>query len=106
MAERFTRTYFELWEDPISGPKVQSFFRAVIGSPLATAMFRTNVRGNLTKSDIPASRRLGIMLAGTHMLGTAITRYILEVPQIAALSIDDLVHLCAPAVQGHLRSME
>src|SRR6478609_2627172 len=35
MGERFTRAYFELWEDPISGPKIQSFFRAIIGSPAA-----------------------------------------------------------------------
>src|SRR6187402_391316 len=28
MDERFTRAYFELWEDPITGPKVQSLFRA------------------------------------------------------------------------------
>jgi hypothetical protein len=46
------------------------------------------------------------MLAGTHLLGTAITRYILEVPQVAALTMDELVSLCAPAVSGHLRSTE
>jgi AcrR family transcriptional regulator len=106
MDERFTRAYFQLWEDPITGPKVQSLFRAIIGSPLATAMYRANVRGTVTKSVIPSAKHLRIMLAGTHLLGTAITRYILEVPQLAALSIDELVRLCAPAVSGHLRSSE
>ena len=106
MGERFTRAYFELWEDPITGPRVQSLFRAIIGSPLATAMYRANVRGTLTKSVVPSAKHLRIMLAGTHLLGTAITRYILEVPQLAALSMDELVRLCAPAVSGHLRSPE
>jgi AcrR family transcriptional regulator len=106
MDERFTRAYFELWEDPTTGPKVQSLFRAIIGSPLATAMYRANVRGTVTKSVIPSPKHLRIMLAGTHLLGTAITRYILEVPQIAALSMDELVSLCAPAISGHLRSTE
>jgi hypothetical protein len=104
MDERFTRAYFELWEDPNTGPKVQSFFRAVIGSPLATAMYRAKIRG--TKSDIPMGRRLRIILAATHLLGTAISRYILEVPPLAILSMDELVRLCAPAVSGHLRGAE
>ena len=104
IAERFTRAYFELWEDPGTGPRVQSFFRAVIGSPLATAMYRAKIRG--TKSDIPTGRRLRIILAATHLLGTAISRYILEVPPLAILSIDELVRLCAPAVSGHLRGAE
>lgn len=104
MDERFTRAYFELWEDPGTGPRLQSFFRAVIGSPLATAMYRAKLRG--TKSDIPTGRRLRIILGATHLLGTAISRYILEVPPIAALSIDELVALCAPAVSGHLRGAE
>ena len=106
MEKRFTRAYFELWEDPVTGPRLQSLFRAIIGSPLATAMYRANVRGNLTKTVIPSTKHLRIMLAGTHLLGTAITRYILEVPQIAALSMDELVSLCAPAISGHLRSTE
>ena len=93
MAERFTRAYFELWEDPISGPKVQSFFRAIIGSPLATAMYRAKLRGAMTRADLPAARLLRVMLAGTHLLGTAIVRYILEVPTLAALSVDELVRL-------------
>ena len=104
MDERFARAYFELWEDPGTGPRVQSFFRAVIGSPLATAMYRAKLRG--TKSDISTGRRLRIILAATHLLGTAISRYILEVPHLAALSIDELVRLSAPAVRGHLRSTE
>jgi len=102
MAERFTRAYFELWEDPIQGPKVQSFYRAIIGSPLATAMYRGKLRGTVAKSDIAPAQRLLIMLAGSHLLGTAITRYIMEVPPIAALSLDELVDLCAPSVKGHL----
>ena len=104
MDERFTRAYFELWEDPGTGPRVQSFFRAVIGSPLATAMYRAKIRG--TKPDVRTGRLLRIVLASTHLLGTAIGRYILEVPALATLSIDELVHLCAPAVSGHLRGAE
>jgi AcrR family transcriptional regulator len=104
MEERFTRAYFELWEDPGTGHRVQSFFRAVIGSPLATGLYRTKARG--TKADIPTRRLLRVVLASTHLLGTAISRYILEVPAVAILSLDELVELCAPAVSGHLRSAE
>jgi AcrR family transcriptional regulator len=104
MDERFTRAYFELWEDPGTGHRVQSFFRAVIGSPLATGLHRTKIRG--TKSDIPTGRLLRVVLASTHLLGTAISRYILEVPAVATLSLDELVKLCAPAVGGHLRSAD
>jgi AcrR family transcriptional regulator len=106
MAERFTRAYFELWEDPVTRSEIQSLFRAIIGSPVATAMYRAKLRRTLTKSEVPAAKRLRVLVAATHLLGTAIARYILEVPMLAVLSIDELVHLCAPAVSGHLRSRE
>jgi AcrR family transcriptional regulator len=103
MGERFTRAYFEIWEDPITGPKVQSFFRAIIGSPVATTMYRAKLRANLKGTDIPAARQLRILLAGSHLLGAAITRYILEVPAFAIPSVDELVRLITPAVDEYLR---
>jgi len=102
MGARFTRAYLELWEDPISGDQLRSLIRATIGSPRATQMFQGLVKAVVTKSEIPVARRVASALAVTHLLGTAIARYILEVPVLVELPLDELVRLHSPAIERYL----
>jgi AcrR family transcriptional regulator len=104
LGERFTRAYLELWEDPVSGDQLRSLIRAVIGSPSATRMFQGLLEATLTRSAIPARRRLPSLLAASHLLGTAIARYIIQVPVLVAPSLDELVPLLSPAIDGYLNA--
>jgi hypothetical protein len=46
--------------------------------------------------------RLRAMLAATNLIGTAMLRYIMAVPPLASLSVDEVVRLVAPSVQRYL----
>jgi hypothetical protein len=46
--------------------------------------------------------RLRALLAATNLVGTAMLRYVLRVPQLAALSVDELVELLGPTVHRYL----
>jgi AcrR family transcriptional regulator len=102
LGARFTRAYLELWEDPITGERLRSLIRATIGSPRATRLFQNSVKATLTKSGLPAARQFRCLLAGSHLMGTAIARYILEVPALVAPSLDELVRVLSPAIARYL----
>jgi hypothetical protein len=42
------------------------------------------------------------MLAASNLVGTAILRYIIEVPPLATMSVDEVVRLIAPTVTRYL----
>ena len=46
--------------------------------------------------------RLRAMLAATNLVGTAILRYVMRVPPLATLDVDDVVALIGPAVHRYL----
>jgi AcrR family transcriptional regulator len=104
LGARFTRAYLELWEDPVSGDQLRSLIRVAIGSPRATQMFQNLIKAVVTKSEIPVPRRISSALAVTHLLGAAISRYILEVPVLVELPLDELVRLLSPAIDRYLNS--
>jgi AcrR family transcriptional regulator len=106
MGERLTRAYFELWEKPATGNTLRSLVRAAIGSPRASATFQTYLTGRLTGSGIPAPKRLGFVLAASHLFGAAVGRYIVQAPALVDLSLDELVRLISPAVDRYLTTTE
>jgi len=102
MGRRLTMAYLKLWEDPVSGDKLRSLFRAAAGSPRASRMFQGSIEKTLMRSDLPAAMRLPFLLAVSHLLGTAIGRYIFELPVLANPSLNELVSLISPAIDGYL----
>ena len=47
-------------------------------------------------------RPLSAMLAAANLVGTAMLRYVMEVPPLATLPGDDVVRLIAPTVTRYL----
>ena len=76
--------------------------RATIGSPRAVAPFHAELKSSLSRSGIPRSVRLRYLLAISELFGVAISRYILEVPALVAMSTDEIVKLLAPAIGAQL----
>ena len=42
------------------------------------------------------------MLAASQLVGTALLRYVMQVPPLATLSVDEVVRLIAPTVTRYL----
>jgi AcrR family transcriptional regulator len=103
---RFTRAYFAVWEDPISGGQLRGLVRAAIGSPRVTQLFQGHVVASLTRSGLSASQRLGLLLAASHLFGTAVVRYIIEVPVLVEVPVDELVRRLGPVVDKYLRAAD
>ncbi len=103
LGERLVDAYLRLWEDPESSDAVLAIVRSAISSDRAadqlqaiiTARFLAQIAPHLDQPD----REARAALAGAHLLGVAIARYVVRIGPIASLDRDDLIARCAPAVQ-------
>lgn len=104
--ERLTRGYLSLWEDPETAAPL----RALVVSAFANELALTQLRDFLTRSVLADMAPLlpqdqpGLRLASamTHLVGTALGRYLLRIPPMVEPSLDEIVALVSPAVQGYL----
>jgi AcrR family transcriptional regulator len=106
LGARVARAYLQLWEDPVTGDAVRSLVRAAVGSQRASSVLRNYFIGKLRRTDVPEEKRLGLTLAASHLLGTAVGRYLVGAPDLAAAPLDELVHRIAPAIERYLNSTE
>ncbi|MFJ2621269.1 TetR family transcriptional regulator [Glutamicibacter sp. NPDC087344] len=106
MGERLTRTYLSLWEDPeISAP-----LRAMVVSSFTNQLALEKLRGFLVATLLePAARKipgedpqLRLLVTGSHLLGIAIARHFLHAPVLSEASLERIVELVSPAIQGYL----
>ena len=103
LGERLTRAYLQLWEDPVTGNTLRALVRAAIGSQRASSLLRAYHLGKLSPSKIPEEKRLGLILGASHLLGTAIARYVLGLPPLVGIPFDELVHMLSPAIDKYLK---
>ncbi|GIG55243.1 TetR family transcriptional regulator [Demequina activiva] len=102
---RLADAYFSLWEDPSSGPMLRALVRSALPSRRAPEFMRHVIGGAaLDEPDTgdPALRGLG--LAGGHLLGVALMRYVVEIPLMATIPRDELLDQIGPVIDGYLAS--
>jgi len=104
---RMVRTYLRIWETPDTAASMRVMLQSATSNSDAQDAFRgfmqnyvlTAVSGVLGGGD---EARLRAMLAAGTLVGTAMLRYIIQVPPLATLSADEVVKLIAPAVTRYL----
>ncbi|MCV7028966.1 TetR/AcrR family transcriptional regulator [Mycobacterium sherrisii] len=104
---RVVRAYLGLWEEPETAASMASMVQSATSNPDANEAFRgflhdyllTAVSGALGGGD---EARLRAMLAATNLVGTAMLRYIMRVPPLSSLRVDEVVALVGPAVHRFL----
>jgi AcrR family transcriptional regulator len=104
---RMVRTYLRMWETPETAASMRAMLQSATSNADAHVAFRgfmqnyvlTAVSGVLGGGE---GARLRAMLAASQLVGTAMLRYIIEVPPLATLSPDDVVALIAPTVTRYL----
>lgn len=105
LGERLVRAYFTLWESEETGPVLQTLFRsAVSNEDLAPLFVETMVASLRGRAVDPATvaRISRIPLAAPQILGVAVCRYVLRIPALVDVPLDDLVARLAPVVQQDL----
>ena len=105
--ERLTRAYLTIWESPDTAAPL----RAILVSAFTNDQALESLRSFLVSTALePASRKLNMSNPGlrvtvsmSHLLGIALTRYILQAPPIREQSIDNLAALVGPTIQRYLK---
>ena len=104
---RMVRMYLRIWETPDTAASMRAMLQSATSNTDANDAFRgfiqnyvlTAVSGVLGGGE---QARLRAMLAATNLVGTAMLRYIIQVPPLATLSADEVVALIAPTVTRYL----
>ena len=104
---RMVRTYLRIWETPDTAASMRAMLQSATSNTDAHDAFRgfmqnyvlTAVSGVLGGGE---QARLRAMLAASNLVGTAVLRYVIQVPPLATLSADEVVALIAPTVTRYL----
>ena len=104
---RMVRTYLRIWETPDTAATMRAMLQSATSNTDANDAFRgfmqnyvlTAVSGALGGGE---QARLRAMLAASNLVGTAVLRYIIQVPPLATLPADEVVALIAPTVTRYL----
>lgn len=104
---RVTRVYLQVWEQPESGSSMAAMLQSAQSNPDAMEAFREFLGGYVLTAVSAAlgggpDTQLRAMLAATSFVGTAMLRYVMRVPPLADLSVDEVAELIAPNVQRYL----
>ncbi|WP_084078716.1 TetR/AcrR family transcriptional regulator [Demequina sp. NBRC 110057] len=100
---RFADAYLGLWEDEHSGPILRALLRSGVATPRALEILRRVLGGDMVdQADAGDVRTRGLALAGSHVLGVAITRYVLRIELIATMPRDALLDELGPVLDGYL----
>lgn len=105
LGQRVVTAYLGLWEDPITAAPLLAAVRTAVSSAGGAALLQEFLRTRMLSIFTPVlddRADLRAMLAGSHMLGTAIARYVLRFEPLASLDRDVLIATLAPTVQRYL----
>ena len=106
LGERVVRAYLGLWEGPDTAAPLLTMFRSAVSSQQAADLLREFLRARVLSRvapDLGPDRpELRTTLASSHLLGTAVARYVVRVPPLADVDREELVALLAPTVQHYL----
>lgn len=104
---RVVRAYLGMWEQPDTAASMTSMVQSATSNSDANEAFRgflhdyllTAVSNALGGGD---EARMRAMLAATNLVGTAMLRYIMRVPPLSSLGVDQVVASVGPAVHRFL----
>lgn len=104
---RLVTTYLKIWESPETAASIRAMLVAATSNSDAHEAFRTFINDYVLTAVSAVlgggeQTRLRAMLAGSNLVGTAMVRYVMEIPPLATLSAEDVVRLIAPTVTRYL----
>lgn len=106
VGERVVRHYLGIWADPVTGARLQTVFRSVAARPEALHVVRRFVTERLLE---PVAEALGqdraplrAELLGAQLVGIAFARYVVRLPHLQELDVEELVALVGPSAQRYL----
>ncbi|HEY4019800.1 MAG TPA: TetR family transcriptional regulator [Pseudonocardiaceae bacterium] len=108
LGEALLRHALTVWEQPPASEILLTLLRSSITDDRAIAKLQQIFAGQVMPAVLrigdpeDAPRRAGLM--ATQVLGVALTRYILKLPPVVAMTPDELVASIGPTIQRYLTS--
>jgi len=103
------RTALALWDSPGVREAFVGILRSAVTSDQAAVMLREYVTGailapvaSLSGGTDPGQTPFRTALVGSHMLGLAMARYILQLPPVATADADALAEAVGPTIDRYL----
>ncbi len=107
VAERLTRIFFEVWEQPESRQALLGQLRVSFETgqppPMGEFVFDAIISRIGEFLDGP-NAELRMELAASNLIGIAILRYVVALEPLASADVDSLVAEIAPRIRGYLTS--
>jgi AcrR family transcriptional regulator len=106
IGERLARSILEVWEAPATRPLILGMIRSAATDPIAAGMLRRLLsEGPLLTAaqaiDQPDAM-LRATLAGSHLIGLAMARYVIGVEPLASTDIESVIRTVGPVLQHYL----
>ncbi|WP_188195552.1 TetR/AcrR family transcriptional regulator [Nonomuraea sp. SYSU D8015] len=106
IAERLSRRYLEVWEDPAHGPRLSAVLQAATATPAAAdllkELMRTELLGPVTRRLSHDEPEIRALLVASQLIGIAMLRYILKVEPLASMPAPVLAAAIAPNLRRYL----
>lgn len=111
LGRRLATLFFSIWEQPEARISLLGILRsAMSGEEQAVRAFRQFVTRELQQRIAPAlpgdEAPLRALLMASHLVGVAVTRYVVQLEPIASAPLDQLIDLIAPRVQSYVDGTE
>ena len=107
LGERIADTYLRLWNDRETRQILLALVRSATTSERSAEMLRDLLAPQAQKmTGISADdqRMSGMVLAASHLFGTAFALHVIQMPILTAMTHEQLVAHLAPAIQHHLNA--
>jgi len=107
MGRRLAEAFFTMWEDEAARSALLGILRsAMSGEDQAVVAFRQFLTTALLSHIAPKIEgdraELRALLMASHLVGVAMTRYVMRLGPIAAAPVEDIVDLIAPRIQSYV----
>lgn len=109
VGRRLSETFFMVWEQEEARISLLGILRSATGGDdRAVTAFRQFLTAAILDQIAPLipgeDARLKAMLMASHLVGVAVTRYVVKIEPVASVPVDQLVDLIAPRIQSYVES--
>ena len=105
LGERLMRMFADVWEDPVTGPRMIGLLRSAASYEAAAARLRDVFDARILRrfvDAIPGPRaRLRSDLVSSQLVGVAMLRYVLRIEPLASEDRETLIAAVAPTLQRY-----
>ena len=106
VGRRIVTVFLGVWESDEGQQRMKAMLRSVVTSDEVARLMREGMTRMILEPvsqfiDVPDAK-LRVGLIASHLIGVALTRYVVELEPVASADLDTLVDRIAPAIQQYV----